>query len=1050
MIYQSNCAALSIALEKLKEIVKNNEHDKVKTIIFCEDRLSLAAERTVCAELGGTFLTSVFTLARFLASKIGKDSNVLSSQGSAMAVRRIIEENRQSLTLFKKLSASGAAQAVYDTIALLYSSRVSPEDTAEAAKRGGVLGGKLHDLAIIYEGYERFLKESGKQDRNGYLRRLPEVISTDPEIKGSRIIFLGFQAFTCTVQECVRAAFGAAESVYGLFIGGSEDIYVNEAGAFFTAAAREFGGVKSESIKGNLFPEAEILRKGLFNPDSFYKEPFPTAYVGVYESADVEEEYEFIAASIKKHVEGGTRYAKISVMLPDIDNSERALARVFSRYKIPYYADRQIALSGHPLCEFTLNYIICAATGCRFKEVDAVVSSPYFPAERREKDIFRNYLLKLGGYRGSVKKTPNPDTLKTLGFDFESVEKVRKLFLDGLAKIDIKGGNSGICGGLLSIFDLFNVKEKLESIAKEYRDARPAAAEFSRRALDAVVSVLTEASAIAAENSGVNEYVKIVKSGFAAMKISLIPPKADAVFVGDLAKTANTGSDVVFAANLTGDVPSASSDTSLLTDREIAALEGVNLNISPKIRQVNARKREMCALNLCAFRKRLYLTFSIGGDDADGASEIISYARALFCTTGGAQLAPVSTARFAENVRAVPYYCSEKLPAVRHLRKYSTSTSASSIYEVLKNSGYEDEARQVLERRFKRDISCGQRLYLGNSGSLSPTTLESYFSCPYESFITKGLKVKEREAGVMRAADTGNFIHAVLQDAAKEMNAIPDIPSLDRRVREIAEDKLKKPPYSSLADSSSGSYVEGELIEEAVKISRGTYEQLKNSSFSFKDAEQWGEINLSDGVRVCGRIDRVDESGDMVRVIDYKTGFFDSASTKYYLGSKLQLPLYLLSASKGKRAAGAYYFPAAVTYKEKVDGVFRLQGFMDGSDDVVLASDSTVQPKGKSNYVNANYQGRMLENTMSREDFAYFLEYSRLVADGAVREMTGGNITPSPAEGCCEFCKAGGCCGISLGKDTEERTSTTVKCTQIAEIVRKNEKGEDTDDASHF
>ena len=93
---------------------------------------------------------------------------------------------------------------------------------------------------------------------------------------------------------------------------------------------------------------------------------------------------------------------------------------------------------------------------------------------------------------------------------------------------------------------------------------------------------------------------------------------------------------MVFAVWLTGDVPEASSDCALLTDREIAALEGVSLNISPKIRQVNARRRETIALNICAFRKHLYLTYPVSSDGEErGKSEIILYAQKLFATDGG-------------------------------------------------------------------------------------------------------------------------------------------------------------------------------------------------------------------------------------------------------------------------------------------------------------------------------------------------------------------------------------------------------------------------------
>lgn len=1040
MIYAVNCAALSVALEQLKKIVKENEDRGLKTVIFCEDRLSLAAERTVCAAVGGTFLTSVYTLARFLSGEKGKADNVLSSQGSAMAIRKIIEQKKDCLTLFKKLSAAGAAQSVYDTIALLYSSRVSAEDAARAAVEGGILGGKLHDLSIIYTEYEKYLEESGKKDRNAYLRELASVVAESPKIKGSAVVFLGFQALTCTTAECVRAAFSTADSVYGLFIGGKEELYVNEAAATYSAVADEFGGAKISVAASESADEAEHLRRTLYNPESFYLAPVPTDKVNIYEAADEEEELEFIAVNIKKHVQSlGERYAKISVMLPNLEEGERALSRVFARYKIPYYADRRLSLAEHPLCAFVVNYLLCVVTGCGFSEVDEIVASPYFPAERAEKDVFRNYLLRYANFRGGVKRAPKEEVLKNAGLDEKAVEKVRTTFLDGLSRLTVKGGISSICGGLRSLLAEFKVDETLKNTAEKFADVKPAAAQFSSRAFESLLCVLDEAESISGDVS-VKEFIKILKSGFAAMKISLIPPKSDAVFVGDLAATANTGSNVVFAAHLSGEVPDASSDTSLLTDREISALEGVNLNISPKIRQVNARKRETCALNICAFRKQLYLSFHRQNGDEGGASELIAYATAAFSTAKGEKKEPVTVKKVQTLPRAVPYYCSEPLPAIRYLRKFSSLESAPSVYKVLKNHGYENEASAALKIPVKRAISCGQRLYLGGKASLSPTTLESYFACPYLGFMRQGLKVQEREEGAIRPVDTGNFIHAVLQDLAKEADATDSEEAFSARARQVAEDKLSRPPYSSLVDSKSGKYLSGELLNEAVLIADGMFKQIKNSSFRLAEAECGCEVRL-DGVNIYGRIDRVDESGDMVRIIDYKTGNIDATPAKYYTGAKLQLPLYLLAVSGGKRAAGAYYFPASIEYRDKKDGVFRLQGFMDGSEEVVKASDTTVQPKKKSDFVNAYLSGGRSESAMARCDFNDFLEYSKLVASVGAKEMLSGNIEPSPAEGTCRYCKAGGSCGVNLGKNAEERAVRSVKCSEIAELVRR-EKNE--------
>lgn len=1035
---------MSVALGKLSEIISDNETKGKNTLIFCEDRLTLAAERAVCAAVGGTFSVSVYTFARFLSSERGKRADVLTSQGSAMAIRRIIEENKDKLKLFGKLSASAAAGAVYDTIALLYSCKISAEEVARASA-AGILESKLHDVALIYSAYNDYLAESGKTDRNAYLGELPQVIENSEKIRASEVIFLGFQSFTRSALDCVRAAFGAARGVYGLFIGGKEEIYVNEARASFEAAAEEYGGAEFEPVESTLIPEADILRKSLFDAESFYKEPLKCGNVHVFEAADEEEELEFIAASIKKHVlDGGERYAKISVMLPDVAGAERDLRRVFSQYRIPYYADRRYALSEHSICAFILNYLNCATSNCAFKDCDKVVSSPMFPAEREDKDMFRNYALRLANFRGGVKREPKEEILDALSFNYEAVQRVRKIFLRGLSFLPAKGNACALADGIRNLLEDFKIKDKLAELSENLKDSLPSAAEFSARVYDAVLSVLSEAESITGGAVlPVKEYIKILKSGFGALEISLIPPKSDAVFVGDIAATANTGSNIVFAARLTDAVPGASADTALLSDREITALKKADLDISPRIRQVNMRRRELTALNICAFRKQLYLTYPVrlSGEEC-GVSEIVSYAAAAFRTPSGGTVKPLDIKRLERSERAVPYYCSELIPALKKLNSDARSETLSAIYEVLKKNGFACDADLALKAPDKRTLSDGKALFVSYN-SVSPTALETYFSCPYRNFIQQGLKLQEREEGSMRPVDTGNFIHKVLQTLAPELASLPDGEAVAIRAENIALDLLKTKEYASLSDSKSGEYTATELVAEAGKVSLGMYEQLCNSNFKVDKTECKCEIALDRDIRLFGRIDRVDSCGDMVRIIDYKTGTVDASATKYYMGLKLQLPLYLLAASGARRAVGAYYFPASVEYSDKADGVFRLQGFMDGSNEVVSNSDTTLLPDKKSAYFDAYLGGKSRsDRTMETDVFSDFLKYSALIARQGAREMIDGNITPSPAEEACKYCKAGGSCGFAVGIDGEERSSRSVKCGEIAHIVRK-ERGDE-------
>lgn len=1053
MIKSVTCSALSAALKKLKETVAENEAAGARTVIFCEDRLTLAAERTVCAAVGGTFNTFVFTLARFLTTVRGRKAGVLSAQGSAMVVRKIIDDNRSALRLFKKFSAASAAQSVYDTIALLYASGVDPEDL-DGVQTGGLLENKLHDIAFLYKAYSDYLKESGKTDRNAYLRELPAAVSESALVKGARVIFLAFQSFTRSSLDCVKAAFGVAKSVTGIFVGGDGAAYLNEARAAFVGAAKPFGGARNEYFKGDPLPEAAAFSRGLFDPESFYgAKKLGTDRVRISEAADEREEFEFIAAEIKRRVlDEGFRYGEISVMLPDVEKAERELAHVFAEYCIPYYADRRRKLGDHFVAEFVINYLTCAAAGCRPQDVDGVISSPLFLAPRQDKEEWRNYALKYADFRGGVKKQPNARLLEG-AFDCEAVSRVRQTFLDGLELLSLSSPKAA-CDGVYALFELFKVKERAEELYEKFRDERPAEAEFCQRAPEGVLAVINEAGLIAGQSSiSPLEFIKILKSGLSAAEISLIPPKADAVFVGDLSATANTGSRAVFAARLTGDVPDAGADTALLTDREITALENANLVIAPKIRQVNLRRRELLAQNLCAFNCALYLSYParLGGEEK-GVSEIIDYAKAVFTTPKGGELAPIPVKKLMNYEQFLPYCCSEKLPAAKRLARYGEVRASviSAIYFVLCSHGYADCAQAAIQKEGKKTLSSGKRLYT-LFGNLSPTELEAYFRCPYRAFLEKGLRLEERRDSSAQGLTVGNFIHEVLRIVVPETAEFETLQQAAERAKVVAAELLSKPPYSELAEGSGGEYAFSSLVEEAASITAGSCEQLINSSFAFRYAEKNCSLDIG-GITVEGRIDRVDVAsdetyGDMVRVIDYKSGSASGEAADYYMGKKLQLPLYLLSESKEGRAVGAYYFPASVKFStsdEDISAPYRLRGFMDCSAEVVQATDRDFSTAGKSRFIEYK-AGSAAGSVMDRETFSQFLGYASLVAAGGAEEMFSGYITPSPVENACDYCKMKGSCGFSPGDGGAVRQTPRVNCKKIAAIVAQKEESDESD-----
>lgn len=222
----------------------------------------------------------------------------------------------------------------------------------------------------------------------------------------------------------------------------------------------------------------------------------------------------------------------------------------------------------------------------------------------------------------------------------------------------------------------------------------------------------------------------------------------------------------------------------------------------------------------------------------------------------------------------------------------------------------------------------------------------------------------------------------------------------------------------------------------------GVYRQLSASEFKIRDVEQWYYLPVDDGVRAGGKVDRVDESGGLVRVIDYKTGDISYEAEDFYTGRKIQLPLYLLAASRGKRPAGAYYFPANIEFSDSAGGNFTLKGFMDASPEVVRATDKALAEGARSAFVDAYMGGKLLKGSLTEEEFSDFISYSALIARRAAKEMFGGNIQPLPYEGACAYCKMGGMCGFYNDGRRAPRKESGITCSDIARIVRA-ERGDE-------
>lgn len=1030
-----------------------------KNLIFCEDRLTLEAERAIASRKKVTFATGVTTFARFLSGYGGKKA--LSKQGSVLAVGGIAAKNADRLRCFGK-NPAGAALSLYETIAQLRAALVTPQMLdAAAAETEGMLSDKLKDISLVYREYLDFLSR-GYLDESGVLELLPAAMEQSGKIAGTNVYFAGFSSFTKQAAEGIAAAVRSAKSVTGIFIGGREEFYTLEAADAFERYVRAAGAeCVRETLPSSLPPAAEKFRESLFDAERLSRPPLQTGAVHVYEAADADDELTFIAAMIKSEIaDRGMRYRDIALLLSDVNEYSVPLSKVFSEYKIPYYADVKRSAARHPLCRFLVSWLKVISESFAPEETDAFIGNEFFGEPRASRDLYRNYLVRYGNYRGGVRRK----VVESAGRDTLLVYSLREKFLSAFSEAPERAEGARYCALLRRLLENFGAEKTQADLAEKLKkEGFAEESEFMSRGLECCLRVLDEAEALASPAPvRAEEFAALLLQGFESMSISLIPQTVDAVFVGDITDSKKPAAKVLFAVRLTSDLPRTGQDTALVSDRDIDRLRSLSVEIQPKIREVNARARESAAVSLCGFTERLYLSYPLSSAGKEcRRSEVIDTALTAFCAENGRGLGILSRGALERseryNAAAFTRYLAcvagEKVPALREIltradnyrRGKSDFSAHSGLYAALKESGEEVDSLLFSEQKDGRFIPSAAEVVFKGKNTVSPTLAEGYFRCPYANFASRGLNLEERREGSVQPADTGDFMHDVLKDLALNIDLIDDERACAEFLAEKARALAEKPPYCYLKDTAQGGYSASALVREAVLVGLNVCEQLKNSDFTVFGAEQtfgypdspFANVYLSSGekpFRLAGKIDRVDRCGEYTRVVDYKTGRFEVSAESYYTGRKLQLELYLHAASSGGKPAGAYYFPARVSYSaEGKDNPFRMQGFTVGDDRVVAMSERGIEKGKKSRYIDA-YFGKKSKKLLEEEDFGAFIAYSALAARRFVSETQRGCIAASPYADSCSYCPYGGMCGFD-GKSFREEKQ--VDMAEIADIVKR-------------
>ena len=982
-----------------------------KNLIFCEEKISLMIERLICARFKGSINTSVYSFGNYLRMHQPLE-NVLSKEGSAMVVKRVLEN--APLTCFRS-SKTTLAPSLFELISQLKSAKVSCEDILFASQKvNGVLKNKLADIGLVYSLYQEYLYQNQLEDQSSMLSYLPSLVENSQEIADADVYLVGYTSITSQARTVMKSLLSKAKSVTAILVEGQNDFaYVNETCEIFKKICQEEKiSLIEESIPSIALPESNLILKNIFNPlnktQKFQTERvYASAYKNTYE------EVYAIAESIKGAVQKGEiRYKDASVALSDNSLYSEHIKSVFDLLEIPYFIDEKKKPSHHPLILLILNYIDIFRKGFERDLLCSFIKNPLVCQDKTFGDNFEKYLRKYNLFYGNFKQPFDmPAKTPSMQEEFECFRKK-----------------------ILLLFSSFSVEKLLSDLLVESRLAEftnrlkelnaPEESAVNDQIFGAVQNILAEIKKILAGVSlSYTEYRNVFLSGVTALELSIIPQYNDAVFIGGFKEISLYPSKYLFIPGLTSEVPSVKEDVALLADSDIDALEKVKIMIEPKIRIVNHRVKEALALATACFTQKLFVTYPLTakGGDKTVKGEVYSFITQTFTTKDFESQDGYYTAKQGELTFAKA--CSDFYEGL------TTEVGEPASYYYL----FKDRQNlEKLTKECKQDIkiSLERNKHIVVKDVTSPTTIENYYWCPYKNFLSHALKITQPdELDKVDHLSYGNLMHAIFAEYVKRIDEVSDKISSDTLFEQVKNQIFEQDQrgyYKRFYKDQAYSFAIERVLQEGKSYCYKTYLATKNSQFktqkinvevpfgkTVNGKEVYPAIPLLNGkVKLSGVIDRVDTFGDYCRVVDYKTGSTDVSGEKLYAGLKLQLYLYA-NAVNDKKVAGMYYLPISDTFveEEKKNKPLAVGKTLDEKE-IVIGQDASLKDSDQGQFlpVSIDKKGEY-KGLSSQDNLGAMLNYSLKVSEKAVKQMLEGVIVKAPYEHSCSSCPYKAICG---------------------------------------
>ena len=1006
MIKLINVCSLSNALEYAIKFCASNE-EKIEIVV--PDKLSLFMEKFLFEKLNieSSFNISVSTLNRFAKRNLDVDkSKMITSTGSVLLIHKILNENLQDFYVLKSRAYSFSyAEEIFKTITQLKASKINFEEMKLFKSKNIQLQNKILDLAKIYELYEK--NKAGLLDSSDMF--LLSAFSVANGRENSKILFVGFDDFTAIEYTIIeRLAQESEVSVINYFSNNpnkniySDDVYYSLKKIAYTNEL----DFKVEDFVTENNDVKDFLTRNLFglNKETFV---IHKNEVRLFSSNHINSEIEFVARDIREKILSGHRFSNFGVAVFDLESHIKKIKEIFSKYEINCYIDTDLTLNKSIFYKFLCSVFKYNLEGHPLFSIIDIINSPFCMVENEKKRIIIERLITRN-YRGKI------DNKLNLGEDVSNDLEILTKFFDAFT-IDENEKIVKIIEKLKNACTEYRAEEILNEISQnvplEKRLTITKSVELIYNLFDDILAFYPSAD--------ITKVFEIFASIAPSLKFSNLPLGLDVVKIVD-ANDCMEKLDNFYIVNCTSDhAPMYKTDCGIIIDSEINELNFSN-KLSPTIAHINRLSKLRLYNTVTLFNKTLTITYSKNESDliAELKSRlVIKYNDKLF------------------NLPPIIYF---------EYGKYIALSKWDEIGELSKNNKNFQNLTKFNENLIKyKDFSKINEKNLkifDDMTTISASQLESYFKCPFSAFLNNILKIRPRIESEILSLDVGNILHEICFKYYKLKKQVGDIYQFV--VNEVynfvtKDERLKLNAKSPILTT---------LIDEAYRVINGLNYIDENSLFTPKyfECEFKGESALKfSNINIIGKIDRVDEYKDKLRIIDYKSGKADASLKELFYGNKLQLFLYALAMENHtkKSVVGEFYLPLHNAYSRE-SSTYSLKGFFVNDSEIVSSMDTRLVAGMKSDIVNIRMnKGGIASKTtgykeLSFDEMSRLKNYAKNISIQAVDEIKSGYIAPSPSDisNPCKYCAYSHICMRSCS-GVESRVAEKVNLDSFKEEV---------------